>query len=80
MVKDLLGQLRDRGNTVFFSTHILEIAERMCDRVVIIDKGRVVAIGTMAELRARQGQNSLEDIFLGLTGGSEYAELAEVLG
>ena len=80
VVKDLLGQLRDRGNTVFFSTHILEIAERMCDRVVIIDKGRVVAIGTMAELRARQSRDSLEDIFLSLTGGSEYAELAEVLG
>ena len=80
VVKDLLGQLRDRGNTVFFSTHILEIAERMCDRVVIIDKGRVVASGTMAELRARQGHESLEDIFLSLTGGAEYAELAEVLG
>jgi ABC-2 type transport system ATP-binding protein len=79
VVKDLLGQLRDRGNTVFFSTHILEIAERMCDRVVIIDRGRVVAIGTMAELRARQSGDSLEDIFLSLTGGAEYAELAEVL-
>ena len=79
LVKDLLGQLRSLGTAVFFSTHILEIAERMCDRVVIIDKGTVVAAGTMDELRARQGQGSLEDIFLSLTGGAEYAAIAEVL-
>ena len=72
--------MRDRGTAVFFSTHILEIAERMCDRVVIINKGEIVASGTLAELRARQGQGSLEDIFLRLTGGTEYAEMAEVLG
>jgi len=79
LIKDLLGQLRDKGTGVLFSTHILEIAERMCDRVFIINKGEIVAAGTMAELRARGGQGSLEDIFLNLTGGSEYAELAAVL-
>jgi ABC-2 type transport system ATP-binding protein len=79
LVKDLLVQLRNLGTAVFFSTHILEIAERMCDRVVIIDKGNVVAAGTMDELRALRGQGSLEDIFLGLTGGAEYAAIAEVL-
>lgn len=78
LIKDLLVQLRDRGTAVLFSTHILEIAERMCDRVVIIDKGEVVASGTIAELRGG-GSGSLEDIFLGLTGGAEYAALAEVL-
>ena len=81
LIKDLLVQLRSRGVAVFLSTHILEIAERMCDRVVIIDRGAIVAAGTVAELRARagQGQGSLEDIFLSLTGGAEYAALAEVL-
>jgi ABC-2 type transport system ATP-binding protein len=79
LIKDLLGQLRSRGVAVLFSTHILEIAERMCDRVVIIDKGEIVAAGTVAELRSRGGQGSLEDIFLSLTGGAEYAEIAEVL-
>jgi ABC-2 type transport system ATP-binding protein len=79
LIKDLLSQLRDRGTAVFFSTHILEIAERMCDRVVIINNGEIVASGTLAELRARQGEGSLEDIFLRLTGGAEYAEMAEVL-
>ena len=79
MIKDILIQLRDRGVAIFFSTHILEIAERMVDRVMIIDKGRIVASGTMAELRASGGKGSLEDIFLELTGGAEYAEIAEVL-
>jgi ABC-2 type transport system ATP-binding protein len=79
LMKDLMGQLRDLGTCILFSTHILEIAERMCDRVIIIDKGVVVAAGTLAELRARQGEGSLEDIFLSLTGGAEYAEIAAVL-
>jgi ABC-2 type transport system ATP-binding protein len=79
LIKDLLGQLRDRGAAVFLSTHILEIAERMCDHVVIIDRGAIVAAGTLADLRALQGQGSLEDIFLSLTGGAEYAEIADVL-
>jgi ABC-2 type transport system ATP-binding protein len=79
LIKDLLGQLRTLGTAVFFSTHILEIAERMCDRVVIINEGQVIAAGTMDELRARGGEGSLEDIFLSLTGGAEYAQLAEVM-
>ncbi len=78
LIKDLLSQLGDRGTAVLFSTHILEIAERMCDRVVIINKGEIVAAGTMEELRAHGG-GTLEDIFLNLTGGAEYAEIAEVL-
>jgi ABC-2 type transport system ATP-binding protein len=75
LIKDLLGQLRSRGVTVFLSTHILEIAERMCDRVVIINKGTIVAAGTLAELRAQGQEGSLEDIFLSLTGGAEYAAM-----
>jgi ABC-2 type transport system ATP-binding protein len=80
LIKDMLRQLADRGAAVFLSTHILEIAERMCDRIGIIDRGNLVAVGTMDELRALgKGERSLEDIFLGLTGGAEAAEIAEVL-
>ena len=80
LIKDMLRQMADRGSAVFLSTHILEIAERMCDRIGIINKGGLIAVGTMDELRSLgKGETSLEDIFLGLTGGAEYAEIAEVL-
>src|SRR5512139_3569777 len=80
LIKDILLQLAERGAAVFLSTHILEIAERMCDRIGIIDHGQLVAVGTMEELRLMgSGKSSLEDIFLGLTGGAEEAEIAEVL-
>jgi ABC-2 type transport system ATP-binding protein len=80
LIKDVLRQLADRGSAVFVTTHILEIAERMCDRIGIINNGRLVAVGTMDELRGmRHGETSLEDIFLNLTGGAEEAEITEVL-
>ena len=82
LIKDLLGQLRARGVAVLLSTHILEIAERLCDRVTIINRGEIVAAGTLAELRAGRddaSSGSLEDIFLELTGGAEHAEIAAAL-
>ncbi len=81
LIKDILRQIADRGAAVMLSTHILEIAERMCDRIGIINKGQLVAVGTMEELRrlGQTGEASLEDIFLGLTGGAEVAEIAEIL-
>ncbi|HSW10838.1 MAG TPA: ABC transporter ATP-binding protein [Bacillota bacterium] len=80
-LKDLLRDLSAKGVTVFLSTHVLEIAERMCTRIAIIDRGRLVASGTMAELRAaaRQAGATLEDIFLKLTGEPEHTELARQL-
>lgn len=57
----------DKGNTVFFSTHVLEVAERLCDEIAIIDKGRVLARGTMEEMRSGETATSLEELFLQLT-------------
>jgi ABC-2 type transport system ATP-binding protein len=81
LIKDILRRMADRGAAVMLSTHILEIAERMCDRIGIINKGELVAVGTMDELRqlGQTAQSSLEDIFLSLTGGAEEAEMAEIL-
>ncbi|MBC7234685.1 MAG: ABC transporter ATP-binding protein [Chloroflexi bacterium] len=73
LVKGILRALCDRGTAVFMTTHVLEIAERMCDRVAIIDRGRVVALGTVDELARLRGQDSLESTFLSLTGESPEA-------
>ena len=82
IAKEILRALCDRGCTIFMTTHILEIAERMCDRIGIINKGQLIAVGTMDELRQGKGTDrlSLEDIFLELTGGVEYEEMAKFLG
>jgi ABC-2 type transport system ATP-binding protein len=77
IIKDLLRGWCDRGKAVFLSTHVLEIAERLCDRVGILSKGKLAVVGTVAELR--RADASLEEIFLGLTGGTEGADLAAFL-
>lgn len=81
IVKDVLRALCKMGKTVFMSTHILEIAERVCDRVGIINKGKLVAVGSVADLRSKskEGVMSLEDIFLELTGGPEEQEAIKFL-
>jgi len=70
LVKDLLRTLRDRGRTVFLCTHIMELAQGLCDRVGIIARGQLLAEGSLEELQARSvaGAVSLEDVFLELTG------------
>jgi ABC-2 type transport system ATP-binding protein len=81
LVKDLLEELAALGTTVLLSTHILEVAQALCRRVAIIDRGHIVATGTIEELRAQAGseQASLEDLFLKLTAGPESRELIERL-
>ncbi len=85
LVKEVLRKYAQGGRAVFMSTHILEIAERMCDRVGIIQKGRIIAEGSVDDLRRRvlpgaAEAASLEDLFLKLTGGEEYKELVKHLG
>ncbi|MEJ2503750.1 MAG: ABC transporter ATP-binding protein [Gemmatimonadota bacterium] len=81
MIKDLLRTFVDQGGTVFLSTHTLEVAEALCDRIAIIQDGRIRALGTMAELRAEAeaGAAGLEEVFLRLTGGEEVVELISAL-
>ena len=77
LIKDLLRTFAAKGGTVFLSTHTLEVAEALCDRIAILHQGRIVAIGTMQELReeAAAGGAALEEIFLKLTGGENVADL-----
>lgn len=88
MVKDILYELAREGVTVFITTHVLEIAERMCDRIGIIQKGKLLTVGTMDDLRAAAAAkhtesgvkaSTLEDLFLELTGGADYEEVSRYL-
>jgi ABC-2 type transport system ATP-binding protein len=81
LLKDLFKEFTARGGTILMSTHTLEVAEDMCDRIGIIQGGKIVACGTMAELRHQfaAGDASLEDLFLRLTGGVSEFELGNVL-
>jgi lipooligosaccharide transport system ATP-binding protein len=69
-VWELLGSLRSRGVTLLLTTHYMEEATRLCDRLVIMDRGRIVAGGTPAELTERYEQPDLEGVFLAIAGRS----------
>ena len=81
ILKDLFREYTRRGHTIMMSTHTLEVAEAMCDRIGIIQGGKIRACGTMAELRqsAEEGAQGLEHIFLRLTGEAAARELVQVL-
>jgi ABC-2 type transport system ATP-binding protein len=79
-VKDLLRGLVQRGRTIFLSTHVLEVAERLCDRVGILDRGKLVAVGSPRELLgAAPGSATLEEVFLRLTHETGQGEVEEFL-
>lgn len=73
VLKDHLARMAREGRTVFFSTHVMEVAEKICDRVGIINEGRLVAVGSVEELKAMRGEegSSLEKLFLELTGSED---------
>ena len=79
LLKDLFRGFTSRGGTILMSTHTLEIAEALCDRIAIIQGGKIVAHGTMSELRKQHEAGGLEDLFLRLTGGAAAKELKAVL-
>jgi ABC-2 type transport system ATP-binding protein len=81
LLKDLFRQFVDRGGTVLMSTHTLEVAETMCDRIAIIHAGKIAAYGTMAEVQMQTSSEDLglEDLFLKLTGGLRDHQLDTIL-
>ena len=71
-LKEMMREHCKNGNTVFFSTHVLEVAEKLCDRVGIINKGKLVFVGTFEEMQNKFKENkSLEDLFLEITENEE---------
>ena len=81
ILKDLFREYTRRGHTIIFSTHTLEVAESLCDRLAIIVNGKIKAYGTMADLRRdlQGGERGLEEIFLRLTGENAARNLVDVL-
>jgi ABC-2 type transport system ATP-binding protein len=81
LLKDLFRSFVDKGGTVLMSTHTLEVAEQMCDRLAIVRNGTIAAAGTLDELRAQTASEglTLEALFLKLTGGASRASLGSVL-
>ena len=68
LLKGMMRELCDGGGAIFFSTHVLEVAEKLCDKVAIIKGGKLIRSGTMEEVK---GDDSLEEVFLGLEGEAE---------
>jgi ABC-2 type transport system ATP-binding protein len=80
ILREMLREYVNRGHTIMMSTHSLEVAEQMCDRIAIIAEGRILVCGTMDELRAASTDRTLEQIFLRLTGERAARNLMDVLG
>jgi len=82
IVKDVIHKLRNNGVPTIFSTHVLEIADAICDRIIIVYDGRIIAEGTSQELKTKAGSagSTLEEVFLKLTGTSDTRDIVEALG
>jgi len=70
-IKELMREHVNSGHAVLFSTHVLDTAEKLCDRIAIINEGKLVCCGTLEELKSKTKDNNLEDIFLELTANEE---------
>ncbi|WP_148931731.1 ABC transporter ATP-binding protein [Paenibacillus methanolicus] len=77
VVKEIMTQLAAQGKTIFYSSHIMEVVEKISSRIILIDGGRIVADGSFEELKAQSQEGSLEQIFNQLTGFHAYKQLAE---
>lgn len=76
LVKEILSQLKKAGKTIFYSSHIMDVVEKLSDRIVIINKGEVIADGTFESLQQQASSGSLENIFTALTGSQEHESTA----
>ncbi len=77
LVKEILSQLKHASKTIFYSSHIMDVVEKISDRIVLINNGIIIANGTFDELKSQRETGSLEQIFNQLTGNNEHVQLAE---
>src|SRR5512142_1423342 len=71
LIKDLLAALAADGKTILYSSHVLDVVEKVCNRALIIHKGRLIAEGATAELKASTNRSTLEEVFRVLTGSEQ---------
>lgn len=74
--KEIITELSAQGKTIFYSSHIMEVVEKISDRIILLNSGQIVADGTFPELQKKCSEGSLEDIFNQLTGFKQYKEIA----
>lgn len=77
VLKEIIAELAKKGKTIFYSSHIMEVVEKLSDRIILLNDGKIVADGNFDELKESSKEGSLEEIFNNLTGFSEHAQLAE---
>jgi ABC-2 type transport system ATP-binding protein len=75
-IKEMLLALQGRGVTLILTSHILEVVERLCPLIAILDEGRIKGFGPLETLRAEAGEQSLEALFVGLVGGLKAGHLS----
>ncbi|WP_430791272.1 ABC transporter ATP-binding protein [Virgibacillus flavescens] len=76
IIKEILAQLADQGKTVFYSSHIMDVVEKISNRIVLLVDGKIAADGSFEELREQSKEGTLEEIFNQLTGFNEHKEIA----
>ena len=79
IVKEFIRKLAENGKIIFFCSHMMDVVEKVCNRIILIDKGEIVADGTIEELRQLQKKENLEDIFSGLTTNESIQEAVSKL-
>jgi ABC-2 type transport system ATP-binding protein len=79
IVKELISKLAKEGKTVFYCSHMMDVVEKVSDRIVLINNGEVIANGTFAELKEKQGDQSLEKIFANMTSTGSLSQAADDL-
>lgn len=79
IIKELMSKLAKEGKTIFYCSHMMDVVEKVSDRIVLINNGIVIADGTFEELKQQQGNYSLEKIFAGMTGKDSIDSAAEEL-
>lgn len=76
LVKEILMQLKKNGKTIFYSSHIMDVVEKISDRIIVINQGKIIANGTFRELNSGAGSASLEKLFTELTGNTDHESAA----